>query len=151
MNIFNKDLKGIDLSDLINNVNEDLNKSLKDNGMFELVEKYRNKNVVNKSDVFGTSHKRDDDMLINISSNDFSVLCVCALRYCQGRQTYMPKMIQDIVMNYIDAISDIDLNVMIEDKKMLEFTGYGDNTIDKPNWEKFYHKLNEIKEERGIK
>lgn len=134
MNIFNRDLKEIDMNDVISKANE-----------------YSRKNVINKSDIFGTSHRRDDDLVVQISSDDFSVLCVCALRYCQGRQTYMPSKIQDIVMNYIDAISDIDLKVMLDDEGMLEFTGYGDDLIDRPNWERFYYKLKEIKEERGIK
>lgn len=109
------------------------------------------KRVTNKTKETNGYVSREDELELQISSNDFSVLCVCALRYCQGRQTYMPAWIQGIVMNYIDAISDIDLNVMLDDEGMLEFTGYGNDTIDKPNWERFYHKLKEIKEERGMK
>lgn len=138
-----------DINSMVSKIIDNPFKMLNENNTNKIVDEYKSKNVINKSDIFGTSHKRDDDLVVQISSDDFSVLCVCALRYCQGRQTYMPSWIQRIVIDYIDAISNVDLNVMLEDEKMLEFTGYGDDIIDRPNWERFYHKLKEIKKERG--
>ena len=29
-------------------------------------------------------------MIVDIEQEDFGMLCACAIRYCQGRETYMP-------------------------------------------------------------
>ena len=53
-----------------------------------------------------------------ISDEDFGTLAVCAIRYCRGRQTYMPEMVRRIVKPYIAEISDKDLQVLINDCSM---------------------------------
>ena len=74
-------------------------------------------------------------MIKEINKHDFGTLAICAIRYCHGRQTYMPSMVQGIVKSHIDMIDDRDLHVMIEDCGFQERCNlYGDDIIDKPDW-----------------
>lgn len=74
-------------------------------------------------------------MIKNITQEDFGTLCICAIRYCQGRQTYMPDLVRGIVTTHLPDISDKDLGVMIEDCDFQERMHlYGDERIDKPGW-----------------
>lgn len=71
----------------------------------------------------------------NISQEDFGTLAICAIRYCQGRQTYMPGLVREIVVPHLPDISDKDLGVMIDDCDFQETMKlYGDERIDKPGW-----------------
>ena len=71
----------------------------------------------------------------NITQEDFGTLCICAIRYCQGRQTYMPELVREIVAPHLPDISDKDLDVLIEDCEYQERMNlYGDAIIDKPGW-----------------
>ena len=75
------------------------------------------------------------EMKINISQESFGLLCVCAIRYCQGRQTYMPSLVQRIVKGHLKELSDNDLAVMLDDCEFQErMRLYGDERIDKPDW-----------------
>ena len=73
--------------------------------------------------------------VINISQEDFGTLASCAIRYCQGRQTYMPDLVRGIVVQHLPELSDKDLGVLIEDCAYQErMDMYGDKRIDKPGW-----------------
>ena len=77
-------------------------------------------------------------MKIDISQEDFGTLCICAIRYCHGRQTYMPSLVRSIVRPHLSELSDKDINVMIDDCGFQERMNlYGDERIDKPNWIKW--------------
>ena len=73
--------------------------------------------------------------LMNIYNDDFGTLAICAIRYCQGRQTYMPKLVQGIVKSHISEISNKDLQVLINDCESQAMWGgnYGSD-YDKQNW-----------------
>ena len=87
---------------------------------------------------------------VKLSAENFDTLAICAIRYCQGRQSYMPSLIQDIVMAHLTELSDRDLHVMIEDCRMQEEMNlYGSETIDKPGWIKFRKALIDEQERRG--
>ena len=74
-------------------------------------------------------------MIKNLTPTDFGTLAICAIRYCQGRQTYMPSLVQEIVGRNLTEISDKDLHVMIEDwKYQAQNELYGDPWIDMPGW-----------------
>lgn len=74
-------------------------------------------------------------MIKNITQEDFGVLAICAIRYCQGRQSYMPQLARGIIVPYLPDISDKDLDIMIEDCNFQERMNiYGDEYIDKPGW-----------------
>lgn len=85
-----------------------------------------------------------------MTSDNFGTLAICAIRYCQGRQSYMPSLVQDIVMAHLTELSDRDLYVMIEDCRMQEKMNlYGSEIIDKPGWIKFRQALIDEQERRG--
>ena len=89
-------------------------------------------------------------MTINISQEDFGTLCICAIRYCQGRQTYMPSLVRGIVRQHFDEFSDKDLAVMIDDCRFQKNMNlYGDERIDKPDWLKWHEELLEVEEKRN--
>ena len=74
--------------------------------------------------------------------DDFGTLCICALRYCMGRQTYMPSLVRDIVRPLLPKLSDKDIAVMLQDcdfQKKYEM--YGDPRIDKPGWQEWEEEL----------
>lgn len=74
-------------------------------------------------------------MINNITQEDFGTLCICAIRYCHGRQTYMPDLVRGIVVPRLPEVSDNDLQVLINDCDYQErFKLYGDERIDKPGW-----------------
>lgn len=54
-------------------------------------------------------------MNIEIPQIDFATLCICALRYCHGRQTYMPSLIMRIVGEYLPEMTERDINIMLND------------------------------------
>lgn len=73
--------------------------------------------------------------MIAIKKEEFSVLCLCALRYCMGRQTYMPSLVQGIIKPYLKDIKSSDLKIFINDIE--SSTCFGDELIDKPDWMRF--------------
>lgn len=74
-------------------------------------------------------------MIKNITTENFGTLAICAIRYCQGRQTYMPDLVRGIVAPHLPDLSDKDLGVMIEDCEYQErMELYGDPHIDMPGW-----------------
>ncbi len=72
---------------------------------------------------------------MNINNEDFGTLAVCAIRYCHGRETYMPALVRGIIKPHLSEISDKDLQVMLNDCDFQErFNLYGNETYDKPGW-----------------
>ena len=73
--------------------------------------------------------------MIEIDQEDFGTLCICAIRYCQGRQTYMPHLVQRICRGHLKELSDKDIGVMLQDCEFQRTTQlYGDPRIDMPGW-----------------
>ena len=71
----------------------------------------------------------------DIEADNFGLLCICAIRYCQGRETYMPDMVRKRVRPYLPKLSDRDIGVMLADCEFQEDMNlYGDERIDKPGW-----------------
>lgn len=88
--------------------------------------------------------------MIKIDEGKFGTLAICAVRYCQGRQTYMPDTIRGIVRPHLKELSDKDLAVMINDCDYQRGTNsYGDETIDKPGWLRWEQELKAEKERRN--
>lgn len=79
---------------------------------------------------------------MNIDVDDFGILAVCAIRYCQDRETYMPSLVRGIITPHLQELSDRDLRVMINDcEYQANFDLYGNETIDKPGWIKWKETL----------
>ncbi len=87
--------------------------------------------------------------MIKLDEEKFGALAISALRYCQGRQTYMVHTIIDIVTAFLQKVTDKDLRVMIEDCQYQKRNNlYGDSTIDKPRWIRFEQDLIEERNRR---
>ena len=89
---------------------------------------------------------------MKMNKEDFATLCICAIRYCQGRETYMPSLVQRIVKEQIKLIPDNELTIMIQDcDYQRRYDLYGDVSIDKPGWLEWEQFLKDEKEKRKIK
>ena len=87
-------------------------------------------------------------MKIDIEQTDFATLCICALRYCHGRRTYMPSLVQKIVGNHLKEMTERDIDVLIDDCNFQRTMNlYGDE-CDKVDWLKWEEKVKEEKERR---
>ena len=78
---------------------------------------------------------------MNITQDEFVLLCTCAIRYCHGRKTYMPYLVLDIVESHLNDIADRDIGVMYHDCNLMTESDFGDPIIDKPNWNKWANTL----------
>lgn len=88
--------------------------------------------------------------MITISEDNFGILAICAIRYCQGRETYMPDLVRSVVKNHLDEVEDNDLAIMIADCEFQEWANlYGDEKIDKPGWLKWRDELLAERERRN--
>lgn len=87
---------------------------------------------------------------MTIDKEDFGTLAICSIRYCQGRMSYMPSLVQDILKPKLKHLSDKDLNVMLEDCEFQRKNDlYGDPVIDKPGWLKWKECLEAEKKRRA--
>ena len=86
---------------------------------------------------------------IKLDQENFATLAICAIRYCQGRETYMPDLVREIVRPFLSEIPDNSLAVMIDDCRFQKrFDLYGNSVIDKPGWIKWEQTLLDEKERR---
>ena len=86
---------------------------------------------------------------ITTNRQDFATLCICALRYCQGRQSYMPDLVRSIIRPHLKELDENDLAVLIHDCNFQEqFELYGDEHIDKPGWLKWKQELEQERDRR---
>lgn len=91
-------------------------------------------------------------MQIRLEQTDFGKLAICAIRYCHGRMSYMPSLVQGILRNHLKELSDKDLGVMIEDCEFQRRTDlYGDPVVDKPDWLRWENDLRNEKKRREEK
>ena len=76
---------------------------------------------------------------IDPSDDDFGAVLNCAVRYCLGRQTYMPGIIISFISPYIEKLSNRTLWTIQRDidEAAAYPKGLGDPEIDKPMWLKF--------------
>lgn len=90
-----------------------------------------------------------NDMDVNITKSNLGFILLCAIRYCLGRRTYAPVIVQGIVLDNISLIEDKDLYVMIRDiEEARDRDNLGDENIDKPNWLAFLEALKSEQEGR---
>ena len=76
---------------------------------------------------------------IDISDDYFGAVLNCAVRYCLGRRTYMPKLVMDYIRPLLPGLSDKTLWCFEKDIRQHETDGfsYGDPSIDEPAWREF--------------
>jgi len=89
--------------------------------------------------------------MIQMNETDFGTLAICAIRYCQGRMSYMPDLVRKIVRPYLPTMQDRDIIVMLRDCQFQEEMNlYGDEKIDKPDWLKWKADLEKEAERRKL-
>ena len=90
---------------------------------------------------------------IAFEQDDLGTLCICAIRYCMGRQTYMPDLVREIVRPLLPSLTDKDISIMLDDcDYQAKYDLYGDEQIDKPGWIRWKVELvDEIKNRREEK
>lgn len=87
--------------------------------------------------------------MISLDEEFFGTLAICAIRYSQGRRTYMPHLVRGIVRPHLRELSDKDIAVLINDcKYQRDYDIYGDEIIDKPGWLAWEKELLQEKERR---
>lgn len=90
--------------------------------------------------------------MIDLKEQDLGTLCIAALRYSMGRQTYMPSLVRGIVRPLLPELSDRYIRVMCEDCAFQASTNqWGDERIDKPGWILWREELRKEMERRGMK
>lgn len=94
-----------------------------------------------------------DSINIELNRGDYGSLCICAIRYCLGRKTYMPSNIQRIVCENIKYLSVKDLKVIQADIQKhggptQDMGAYG-NYDDYKDWCNFLDAIETEIEERG--
>ena len=100
-------------------------------------------------DVLETIRRYEEDH-ITLSSENFGALVVCAIRYCEGRETYMPGLIRDIVRPHLSQLDDKDIGVLLDGCRLQKkYNNYGNETCDKPGWLQWEQELLDEKERRS--
>ena len=82
-------------------------------------------------------------MKINVDDQDLGTICVCALRYAMGRETYMPSLVRDFVRPLLKDLPFKTIAVMFSDcENQARYENYGNETIDKPGWLAWSQEIN---------
>ena len=71
----------------------------------------------------------------SLDNEDFGAVLNCAIRYCIGRQTYMPSLVIGFIRPYLPHLNDKTLRCFERD--LNDATYFGDENIDKPMWLQF--------------
>ena len=98
-------------------------------------------------DVLETVRRYEEDH-IPVKQEDFGTLAVCAIRYCQGRMTYMPELVRRIIRPNLAKLSDKDLQVLINDANEQKRTENYGSVQDKYGWVKWRQELLDEQERR---
>lgn len=70
--------------------------------------------------------------------DDFGAVLNCAVRYCMGRQTYMPSLVIDFITPLLPKLNDKTLWCFQRDlSEPAIYGGFGDEKIDAPKWIEF--------------
>ena len=86
--------------------------------------------------------------MIKLNADEFAMLAISALRYCKGRQSYLPKHVQDVVKDHLSELSDGALRTIEEDLNEMRDYDFGDPVIDRPNWQRFQYAVEEERKRR---
>lgn len=89
-------------------------------------------------------------MKVEFETEHLGTLCICALRYCMGRATYMPDLVRGIVRPLLPKLDDRDIGVLLDDCRFqANMNLWGDERIDKPGWLRWKEELEAEKERRA--
>ena len=72
---------------------------------------------------------------LKVDEQDFGTMCICAIRYAMGRETYMPSLVRDFVRPLLPKLPNKTIAVMLNDcESQRRYDNYGNERIDKPGW-----------------
>lgn len=84
-----------------------------------------------------------------MTKDDKESIYICAVRYCMGRQSYMPALVINALKPELSDLNKKTLAVMKNDCVCQRINDiYGDETIDKPMWIEWEKLLEEEMERR---
>lgn len=86
--------------------------------------------------------------MIHLDSADLGTLCICAIRYCIGKQSYVPDLVHRVCLRYVDKLSDIDIDIILLDCMKVERDGLYGDSLNKLGWTKLRNALVTEKERR---
>ena len=84
--------------------------------------------------------------MVQPDDDNFGAVLICAVRYSIGRETYMPKLVQDFIRPLLPYLSNKTLYVIERD--VSEANSYGDKNIDEPDWMRF---LKAVRDEMNMR
>ena len=87
------------------------------------------------------------ELTINIDDERFGAILNCAVRYCKGRQSYMPGLVIDFITPLLPYVSRRTLWCFERD--LSDATYFGDEDIDKPLWMEFKTSVEYELQKRG--
>ncbi len=70
-----------------------------------------------------------------LSDEYFGVVLNCAIKYCIGRETYMPSLVVEFIRLLLPYVSNRTLDCFERDIREADY--FGDFEIDKALWSKF--------------
>ena len=79
---------------------------------------------------------------IELSDEYFGVVLNCAIKYCIGRETYMPSLVVEFIRLLLPYVSNRTLDCFERDIREIDY--FGDSEADKSLWIKF---LTEVQSE----
>lgn len=91
--------------------------------------KEKNKNLIEEKEALT---KILSKRVVDPSDDFFGAVLNCAVRYCIGRQSYMPHLTIGYIRPLIPYLSDKTLDCMERDIRTAG--SYGDPVIDEPSW-----------------
>ncbi len=92
--------------------------------------------------------------MVDVTTEDFASMMVCAVRYALGRQSYMPGTVIRFITPLIPVLSDKAIGYLerdVRDPMTYGCGSYGDEKIDKPGWLRFLAGLEEERKKRGLR
>lgn len=81
--------------------------------------------------------KKTEAILIEQDDDFFGAVLNCAVRYCLGRQSYMPGLVMDKIRPWLPHLTNKTLWCFIRDIE--EAPSLGHPLIDRPAWLSFLH------------
>ena len=88
--------------------------------------------------------------VIDPKDDNLGAVLNCAVRYCIGRQSYMPALVINYITPLLPYLSGKTLWCFDRDIAEARYEGgYGDPDIDGPVWMAFHAKVREERSKRG--
>ena len=96
----------------------------------------------------------ENSIEISLSTDDFGLLCICAIRSCLGQRTEIPKKVISFVEKYLHVMSTDTLNSILKNiQEHIYFGGMSSlgDSDDAKMWLDFSDKIEEILKEHEPK